>query len=119
MQNNKNNLLAASRPFHQMMDGLNTDEHLPMVAISVKSKVSDRSASHAYRFPMVVLLEFQEETHASIFRGNTGSRRVEGTKNWEVVVFVADAEVFCDCVAWRHADTKQKWAAHQEFLDNV
>ena len=119
LQNNENNLLAVSWPFHQMMDGLNTDQGLPMVAISVRSRTGSASVDHDDRYPITLLLKFREETHAAMFQGNDneGSKRIEGTNNWEVVVFVEDPKVFCACVAWKLGDTKRQWAAHQAFID--
>jgi len=37
LQNNENNMVAASWTFHQLMDGLNTTEGIPLVALSVKA----------------------------------------------------------------------------------
>eukprot|EP00545_Synedropsis_sp_CCMP1620_P011822 CAMPEP_0119014332 /NCGR_PEP_ID=MMETSP1176-20130426/9529_1 /TAXON_ID=265551 /ORGANISM="Synedropsis recta cf, Strain CCMP1620" /LENGTH=352 /DNA_ID=CAMNT_0006967487 /DNA_START=22 /DNA_END=1080 /DNA_ORIENTATION=- len=119
LQNNENNMLAASWSFHQMMDGLRTNDRLPMVAISVKSRGSHRSAAHANRVAVTLLLEFREEAQASWFQGSQGATKIQGTNNWEVVAFVEDPQIFCDCVAWKHADTIQTWEAHQEFLDSM
>ena len=90
-----------------------------MVAISVRSRKGSASVDHDDRFPITLLLKFREETHAAMFQGNDneGSKRIEGTNNWEVVVFVEDPKVFCACVAWKLGDTKRQWAAHQAFID--
>ena len=81
LQKNENNMLAASWPFHQLMDGLSTGECIPMVANSVKSKTTHRSSAHAHRVAVTLLLEFRESTHALWFQGNDddGARSIENT----------------------------------------
>ena len=119
LRNDENNLLCVSWPLHQMMDGLNTDNGVPTVAISVRSRKGTASPDHDDRFPITLLLNFRDDTHAALFQpnDNEGTKRIEGTNDWEVVVYVKDPKVFCSCVAWKLGDTRRQWAAHQNFLD--
>ena len=130
MQNDENNLLAVSWSLHQMMDGINTDQGLPMVSISVRSKGKGQpSIDHDNRFPVTLLLKFRDENHANMFQPNDtdeneindegGSRRIDGTNNWEVVVYVTEPKTFCACVNWKHGDTKRQWAQHEAFLQKL
>jgi hypothetical protein len=119
LQANENNMLAASWPFHQMMDGLHTEDGLPMVCISVQSQGDAPSASHGDRVPVTLRLEFRHQSAAAGYVGNTTtSKRINETV-WDVTVYVTDPKLFCDCVAWKENDTRQKWLDHQQFLDSL
>jgi len=38
-------------------------------------------------------------------------------KNWEVIVYVQDKELFEKCVKWKDADTREKWNVYDEQLN--
>ena len=119
LQTNENNMLAASWPFHQMMDGINTEDGLPMVCISVQSQGGSRSASHGDRVPVTLRLEFRNQAVAAGYVGNDrASKRVSETV-WDVTVYVTDPKLFGECVAWKENDTRQKWLKHQQFLESL
>jgi hypothetical protein len=119
LQANENNMLAASWPFHQMMDGLNTEDGLPMVCISVESRGESRSAAHGNRVPVTLQLEFRNQVAAAGYTGNDrASKRINDTV-WKVMVYVTDPKLFCECVAWKENDTRQRWLEHQQFLESL
>ena len=63
-------------------------------------------------------LEFRNKYLAGPFQGNDMPLRVDDT-NWQVTVYVEDSAIFCDCVQWKHADTKKQWKDHEKFLNTV
>ena len=115
LQNDENNIVAASWTFHQLLDGLNTEEGIPLVRISVKSTSDHRIASRGNRFSITLTLEFFYEDNASAFAGNVGARKVNDS-NWETVIFVTDKELFKTCVEWKYEDTTLAWENHRRFL---
>jgi hypothetical protein len=119
LQGNENNILAASWPFHQMMDGLNTESGLPLVCISVLSRGSSPSAAHDDRVSITLRLEFSDEIVAAAYVGNERLSTRINDKIWDVVVYVADPELFTECVTWKENDARQKWEEHQRFLDAI
>lgn len=117
LQRDENNIVVASWPFHQMLDGLNTMEtSIPLVALSVKSASEQRSAAHANRYCVTVGLEFFDSVDADSFQPKEGAKRT-GDKTWETVVFVLNKTVFQQCVEWKGKDTQEKWQRHREFLE--
>lgn len=118
LQNNESNLVAASWQLHQQMDGLNSTEGIPGVALSVAKVGNQRSAVHENRIMIHLNLEFRNEYLASLFHGNHMPLKIDNT-NWQVVVYVEHARIFSDCVRWKHEDTKKKWRDHQHVLDNL
>jgi len=117
LQREENNIVVASWPFHQMLDGLNTEEtSIPQVALSVRSTSEHRSAAHANRFSVTLGLEFFEKVDADSFQPRKGAKRIDD-KTWETVVVVSDTKVFKECVEWNGNDTREKWQQHWEFLE--
>lgn len=115
LQNDENNMVAASWTFHQLMDGLNTDEGIPLVALSVKSISDCRLASRNDRFSATLNLEFFYKDSAATFAGNEGAVKVD-EQNWVTTVFVRDKAKFQECVAWKYNDTKKSWDEHRRFM---
>lgn len=118
LQSNENNLVAASWQLHQQMDGLNSTEGIPGVALSLAKVGNQRSAAHGNRIMVHLNLEFRNEYLANLFRGNHMPVKIDSS-NWQIVVYVADAGIFSECVRWKHEDTKKKWRDHQHFLENI
>jgi hypothetical protein len=110
--------VAASWLFHQQMDGLNSTEGVPVVALSVASVGQERSAQHDDRVAVTLKLEFSSKYLADIFQGNETARR-ESDTTWQIAVFVTDPKMFGECIAWKYNDTKSKWAEHERFLNEV
>ena len=115
LQNDENNIVAASWTFHQLLDGLNTEEGIPLVKLSVKSTSDHRIASQGNRFSVTLNLEFFYQENASAFAGNEGARKVNEL-NWETVIFVKDKDQFQKCVEWKYEDTTMAWEKHRRFL---
>lgn len=116
LQTNENNLVAASWQLHQLMDGLNSTEGIPGVALAVVKTGDERSAEHDDRVMVRLNLEFRNKYLAGLFQGNDMPSRVDD-KNWQVTVYVKDSTTFCDCVRWKHSDTKKRWKEHETFLN--
>jgi len=58
LQNNENNMVAASWELHQQMDGLNSIDGIPGVALSVVKWGNERIAEHDNRIMVRLNLEF-------------------------------------------------------------
>ena len=115
LQNDENNIVAASWTFHQLLDGLNTEEGIPLVKLSVKSTSAHRITSQGNRFSVTLNLEFFYQENASVFAGNEGARKVNES-NWETMIFVKDKDQFQKCVEWKYEDTTIAWEKHRRFL---
>lgn len=116
LKNNENNMVAASWTFHQLMDGLNTSEGIPLVALSVKATSEHRSTAHDNRFAVVLLLEFFYQELTMVFAAREGARKVDDV-SWETKVYVRDKEEFEQFMAWKFNDTKNQWEKHRAFLE--
>ena len=79
---------------------------------------SERIAEHDNRIMVRLNLEFRNKYLADLFQGNGMPLRVDET-NWQVTVYVEDSTTFCDCVQWKHADTKKKWEDHERVLNTL
>ena len=117
LQNNENNMLAASWTFHQQLDGLNVDEGIPLAAICVKESSSCRIAAHDNRYSVTLSIEFFFPELASSFAAPKGATKSDQENTWEVTVYVQDKSTFSDCVGWKFEDTKKQWQKHRDFLD--
>lgn len=116
LQRNENNMVVASWPFHQMLDGLNTEESIPLVALGVKSTSERRLAQNDNRYSVTMVLEFYEKVDAEAFQKREGAKRIDA-KTWETVVFVSDKVLFEECVKWKGNNTREQWRQHRAFLD--
>lgn len=116
LQSDENNIVAASWTFHQLLDGLNTAEGIPLVTLSVKSTSNHRIASRDNRFSVTLNLEFFYKESAAAFAGNEGASKVDEL-NWETVIFVKDKVRFQACVEWKYTDTAKEWERHRRFLE--
>lgn len=115
--NNENNMIAASWTFHQMLDGLNTDERIPLLRVSLKSSSPNRHAEKDNRYAVALGIEFKDEALAQNYQSPVGAKKVDDT-NWEVTVYVQDKGVFEECVNWKYADTTQKWKSYNAELNS-
>jgi hypothetical protein len=116
LANNENNMVAASWKLHQMMDGMNTAERIPLVAISIKTASNERSAAHDNRYAVTLSLEFFNETSAMAFAATDQAKKVDKTR-WETCVYVMDLALFKECVEWKAKDTAGKWQEHKDLLE--
>ena len=119
LKDNDNNMLALSWLLHQFFDGLNlVDEpsgqiKVPQIAIRCNS---DHFTEELVGTPVVkrkkVSLTIECRTVA-IFeavgaRIKLGSERVSDLE-WKTFVYVENPYVFCDCLEWKFAETKETW----------
>jgi hypothetical protein len=115
LRNDENNIVAASWIFHQLLDGLNTAEGIPLVLLSVKSASDHRIAAQGNRVLVTLNLEFFFQENAAAFAASEGARKVDDM-NWETVIFVKDRDQFQKCVEWKYGVTKTAWDQHRHFL---
>jgi hypothetical protein len=116
LQNDENNMVAASWPFHQQLDGLNVEEGMPLLAMSVKEASSCRSATHANRYPVTLSIRFFFPELAASFAAQEFARK-GNNDTWETIVYVQDKSTFSECVEWKFQDTISQWEAHRAFLE--
>lgn len=103
-----NNLLAASWPLHQMLDGLNNRDNMSVVKLSVVSKSPRPIAAQDGRFSVTLRLYFFHDVDANSFQAKNGAGR-SGTKQWETVVYGRDPTKFEEFVEWKGNDTQSHW----------
>ena len=109
LQNKDDNVVAASWPFHQMLDGLNVVGGIPTVKLSVANEAEHPSAAHAGRFRVNLRLEFLTLLDANSFVGRPNlSQRIDDL-TWQVTVFVKDKKTFRECVEWKGENTQTTW----------
>ncbi|SMN12409.1 hypothetical protein SPBRAN_859 [uncultured Candidatus Thioglobus sp.] len=116
-----NNLLIGTwTPFHQMYDGLKTNDAVPLVAIKPVSESDFEGplflgVPPQKRFKVDIELEFSDENSASQFSSNLkdGSIKVSETI-WRSSVFMKNPEKFCENLKWKWDDTKRMWKERDE-----
>lgn len=111
-----NNLLAASWPLHQMLDGLNNRDNMSVVKLSVVSKSPTPIAAQDGRFSVTLRLDFLNDIDANSFQARNGARRSD-TKQWETVVYVRDPTKFEEFVEWKGNDTQSQWDLYNRKLE--
>jgi hypothetical protein len=113
-QNNENNMVAASWYFHQLLDGLNTEDKIPLVVLSLKSVSEARLVAKDNRYQVTIAVEFFDQKYLAAYQAPTGASLVAGL--WQTSVFVKDKDIFKKCIGWKEADTRKKWKKHREWL---
>ena len=88
------------------------------MALSVASVGPERSSQHENRVAVTLTLEFSLKYFADVFQGNATAHR-ESETTWQTVVYVTDPKLFGECIAWKYEDTKNKWAEHERFLNEI
>jgi hypothetical protein len=118
LQNNENNMVAASWTFHQQLDGLNVQEGIPLAAMSIKDAAKDRSTSHDNRYRVTLAIQFFYSDLAASFAAQLGAKNNIDQKTWETVVYVQDKNLFSECVKWKFQNTMEQWQKHRDFLSS-
>lgn len=121
LKNEKNNMIYGSwTPLHQMFDGLNTIDGIPLVAI--KPIMQDSFESKMFEDPMVqklykvnIELEFRNTMNASLMgcRLKDGSTKMTETV-WRSFIYVENPKLYCSNLQWKWEDTKEKWQTLDE-----
>lgn len=114
---NESNMAAASWTFHQMLDGLNTAEKIPLLRLSFRGASRQRLSDKDQRYQVKVGIHFKDEALALNYQNPEGARKMD-EKSWEVTVYVKDKAVFEKCVKWKDADTQAKWNSYDEELNS-
>ena len=117
LQNNENNMVAASWSFHQQLDGLNVGEGIPLAAMSMKEASSCRSASHDNRYRVILSIKFFYPELVASFAAQELAKKGDDQETWETVVYVQDKELFAECLDWKYQDTLEQWQKHRAFLE--
>lgn len=121
------NKVAASWPFHQMFDGLNTydletgENNLPLVAIKpLKTSIREENVGEPprKRKRVEVELEYRNSEFAQKNVLKPGSTRISDVK-WKTFVHVDDEKKFCECLEWKNDDTRRKWMQADEFDESL
>ena len=120
LQTNENNMLCGSWSFHQKLDGLMTTEGIPLLAPSVAEVAPAPSPDHDDRFWIKLKVEFKEPQYADLSSFKPGYATDESDPRLvTTTVWVKDPKLFVECVSWKCADTKAKWAEYDRELDAV
>ena len=117
VQRNPNNIVAASWTLHQMLDGLNNQDKMPVVRLSVAGTSQHRITNEGGRYQVTLQLDFFHEIDAEALQAKVGySERVD-QKTWRTTVYVEDKNKFTECVEWKGTATQNLWDAYQATLD--
>mmetsp|Transcript_15048 Transcript_15048/g.22954 ORF Transcript_15048/g.22954 Transcript_15048/m.22954 type:complete len:162 (+) Transcript_15048:599-1084(+) len=109
---NQNNLLAASWPLHQTLDGPNNMDFMSVLKLSVVNSSEHRLAEKDNRFSVKLQLEFYHELDAMAFQPRPESAQ----KIWHITVYVQDKVEFLDFVEWKSNDTQEQWDRYAAVL---
>jgi len=77
---NPNNVLAASWPLHQMLDGINNRDNMSVVKLSVVSASDTTTAAQGNRYSVTLQLQFFNEVDAAGFQARFGTTQVDKLK---------------------------------------
>ncbi|KAL3921033.1 MAG: hypothetical protein SGILL_002967 [Bacillariaceae sp.] len=105
---NPNNVLAASWPLHQMLDGLNHYENMSVIKLSISSVSDTTIATQDNRSSVTLQLEFFNKVDAAAFQARQGARQVD-ERTWQTTVYVKDKDEFAVFVDWKGDDTQRQW----------
>ena len=112
--NDPNNELAGTWCFHQWLDGTNTQDDVPILALKPLTDsfepVMFPGPPPIKRSRVDIIIEFRESNDADFFvhRLKDGSTRIS-EKQLQTYVHVSDAATFCDCLKWKYEDTIKRW----------
>lgn len=116
---NPNNLLAASWPLHQMLDGINNDDSMSVLKLSIFNTSECRLVEKDNRFAVILQLEFFHAVDAKAFRPRPeGARRIN-EKIWHTTVYVKDKCEFNEFVAWKSNNTQEQWDQYEAVLASM
>ena len=113
-----NNILAASWPFHQMLDGLNHLDEMSVVKLSVVSMSDTTFAQYDSRDRVVLKLQFFTEGDAAAVQWKSGAQNSDKV-TWLTTVYVKDKQKFAEFVEWKGNDTQRQWDEHSRILDTM
>mmetsp|Transcript_19580 Transcript_19580/g.53890 ORF Transcript_19580/g.53890 Transcript_19580/m.53890 type:complete len:344 (-) Transcript_19580:114-1145(-) len=116
VQRNQNNMVAASWTLHQMLDGLNNLDGMPVVKLSVTGSSENRMAEKGGRYQVTLQLLFFHEVDALAFQAKAGCSESLNQTTWRTNVFVEDKEAFIECVNWKGNATQTLWDAYRAAL---
>lgn len=117
LQNDENNMIAASWPFHHMMDGIATTEKIPTLRLSFISASDHIFAAHDNRYGVTVGIEFRDPASAGNYQAPNGAIQ-EDQLNWRTVVYVKNKETFKTCLEWKHNSTTMVWNRIDQELNS-
>ena len=106
LQNDENNMIAASWPFHQMMDGIATTEKIPTLRLSFISASDHTFAAHDNRYGVTVGIEFRDPASAGNYQAPNEAIQVD-LLNWRTVVYVKNKKL--SRLASNGNTTAQQW----------
>lgn len=121
-ENDPNNLLAASWPFHQMFHGMHLDfpEEVPGLVIEfVDSDGTTVEASDGTRYKVNIIIRFFDDVHNATLKRNVLGQLKDGSKvnhdgSIESFVHVLDVASFRECVDVKKALTEGTWRRYRE-----
>lgn len=116
--NDPNNILVASWPLHQMLDGLDHHDAMSVVKLSVVSMSDTAFAEYDNRYRVILKLEFFTEVDAAAVQWRTGAQKLDKL-TWHTIVHVKDKEKFAAFVEWKGNDTQRQWDEYHRLLDAI
>lgn len=115
---NENNVLAASWPLHQMLDGLNHADDMSVVKLSVASTSEYGICTKDDRYAIALQLEFFNEVDAAAFQPRMDASKIDD-RTWRTTVYIKNKTEFAEFVRWKGEDTENQWTSYRRTLDNI
>lgn len=115
---NENNVVAASWPLHQMLDGLNHIDDMSVVKLSVITSSDRKISSQENRYAVVLQLDFFNAVDAAAFQPRVGAKKLDNT-TWQTTVHVQDKTEFAKFVKWKGDNTEKQWSIYRRTLENI
>lgn len=115
---NPNNIVAASWPLHQMLDGLNNQDNMSFAKLSILSASDATIATMDNRYAVTLELRFFHTVDALAFQARTDANRRDD-RTWETTVDVKDKDEFAGFDEWKGNDTQRQWDEYNSMLVNM
>lgn len=116
LQNDENNMIAASWPFHQMLDGIATREGVPLLRLSFFSASDHPIATQDNRYAVSLNIEFRDVASAQNYQAPDGAVQRDEV-NWTTTVYVKNKTTFKTCLDWKENNTTKLWQAYDAELE--
>ena len=115
---NPNNMLAASWPLHQMLDGINHSDNMSVIKLSISSASDTTFATQDNRYSVTLQMEFFNEVDAAALQPLQSAKRLD-ERTWQTTVYVKDKDEFAAFVDWKGKDTQRQWDDYNAVLRDM
>eukprot|EP00977_Amphora_coffeiformis_P007510 scaffold1640_cov161-Amphora_coffeaeformis.AAC.33 len=101
-----------------MLDGLNHEDGMSVVKLSVASFSAYTISSKDNRYAIFLQLEFFNAVDAAAFQPREGATKIDNT-TWQTTVFARDKTEFVEFVQWKGDETEKQWSLYRRTLERI